>query len=100
MERAIANKSVIYVWSGREDLNLRPPAPKTVCTVVKLQQITCFKSMNCGGDYLQSPTTYVVEFVTVASFRSTLVQQRFSRFNNQTIRVFTLPQRFSIEKAR
>jgi hypothetical protein len=39
----VANKSVTYEWSGRGDLNARPPAPKAVFGMArKLPVFKCF----------------------------------------------------------
>src|ERR1039458_4829484 len=39
----IVNKSVTYGWSGRGDLNARPPAPKTLDALIwaSIDSITC-----------------------------------------------------------
>src|ERR1039458_1636784 len=38
-----ANKSVVYGWSGRGDLNARPPAPKTLDALIwaSIDSTTC-----------------------------------------------------------
>src|ERR1039458_6317437 len=59
-----ANNSVVYGWSGRGDLNARPPAPKTSDPIIcaSIDSTTCRPCLLCLVETLATIWTAKLQF--------------------------------------